>query len=215
MDRRGRDLMVVWFTPTYAISAYHNYSLQHYVIKFVSHLQQVGDLLRVLRFPPSNKTDSHNITEIFIFESGVKHHNSNPFMCMFMNHLNYSSYHNDSSSEEYSTTQQMHRQTKTLPEETNLFVQEPSSSHAEFQINENNQDNSSSDGHIDKDITSEEDKDVWNTVDVPVCISSESESEDQDCLLPEYLASWANEFKIKHPPNCPGDSIYPSRLVVI
>ena len=92
MDRRGRDLMVVWFTPTYAISAYHNYSLQHYVIKFVSHLQQVGDLLRVLRFPPSNKTDSHNITEIFIFESGVKHHNSNPFMCMFMNHLNYSSY---------------------------------------------------------------------------------------------------------------------------
>jgi hypothetical protein len=62
--------------------------------------------------------------------------------------------HNDSSSEEYSTTQQMHRQTKTLPEETNLFVQEPSSSHAEFQINENNQDNSSSDRHIDKDITS-------------------------------------------------------------
>jgi hypothetical protein len=48
----------------------------------------------------------------------------------------------------------MHRQTKTLPEETNLFVQEPSSSHAEFQINENNQDNSSSDRHIDKDITS-------------------------------------------------------------
>jgi hypothetical protein len=38
----------------------------------------------------------------------------------------------------------MHRQTKTLPEETNLFVQEPSSSHAEFQINENNQDNTSS-----------------------------------------------------------------------
>jgi hypothetical protein len=109
--------------------------------------------------------------------------------------------HNDSSSEEeYSTTQQhaLNRQTKTLPEETNLFVQEPSSSHAEFQINEDNQDNSSSDRHIDKDITSEEDKDVWNTVDVPVCISSESESEDQDCLLPEYLASWANEFKIKH-----------------
>jgi hypothetical protein len=96
--------------------------------------------------------------------------------------------HNDSSSEEeYSTTQQhaLNRQTKSLPEETNLFVQEPSSSHAEFQINEDNQDNSSSDRHIDKDITSEEDKEVWNTVDVPVCISSESESEDQDCLLPE------------------------------
>jgi hypothetical protein len=41
----GRDLMVVWFTPTYAISAYHNYSLQHYVIKFVRDIQQVGNFL--------------------------------------------------------------------------------------------------------------------------------------------------------------------------
>ena len=29
------------------------YSIQHYVIKFVSHLWQVGGFLRVLRFPPS------------------------------------------------------------------------------------------------------------------------------------------------------------------
>jgi hypothetical protein len=48
--RRGRDLMVVGFTTTYAISAYHHercqfesahgevYSIQHYVIKFVSDL---------------------------------------------------------------------------------------------------------------------------------------------------------------------------------
>ena len=28
------------------------YSIQHYVIKFVSDLQQVGGFLRVLRFPP-------------------------------------------------------------------------------------------------------------------------------------------------------------------
>jgi len=28
------------------------YSIQHYVIKFVSDLRQVGGFLRVLRFPP-------------------------------------------------------------------------------------------------------------------------------------------------------------------
>jgi hypothetical protein len=31
------------------------YSMQHYVIKFASDLQQVGGFLRVLRFPPSAK----------------------------------------------------------------------------------------------------------------------------------------------------------------
>jgi hypothetical protein len=34
--------------------------LQHYVIKFASELQQVGDFLRV-----------------FLFESGIKHHQAN------------------------------------------------------------------------------------------------------------------------------------------
>ena len=34
--------------------------VQHYVIKFVSDLQQVGGFLRVLWFPP------HNITEILL-----------------------------------------------------------------------------------------------------------------------------------------------------
>jgi len=60
--------MVVGFTTTYAISAYHYttnvvssniaqgevYSIQHYVIKFVSDLRQVGGFLR------------HDITEIFL-----------------------------------------------------------------------------------------------------------------------------------------------------
>ena len=41
------------------------YSIQHYEIKFVSYLRQVGGFLRVLRFPPTNKTD-HDITEIFV-----------------------------------------------------------------------------------------------------------------------------------------------------
>jgi hypothetical protein len=65
--RRGRERMVVGFTSTYAISAYTTkvvssnpvhgrlYSMQYYVIKFVSDLRQVGGFLRVLRFPPPIK----------------------------------------------------------------------------------------------------------------------------------------------------------------
>jgi len=62
--RRGRDRMVVGFTSTYTISAYHQCcefesrsgrGVQHYVIKFVSDLQQVGGFLRVFRFPPPVK----------------------------------------------------------------------------------------------------------------------------------------------------------------
>ena len=55
-------LMVVGFTTTYAISAYHHRccefesrlerGVQQYVIKFVSYLRQVGGFLRVLRLPP-------------------------------------------------------------------------------------------------------------------------------------------------------------------
>jgi len=50
-DRRGRDRMVVRFTTTYAISAYHHWccefesrsgrGVQHYVIKFVSDLNRL------------------------------------------------------------------------------------------------------------------------------------------------------------------------------
>jgi hypothetical protein len=62
-----RDRMVVGFTTTCAISAIttnvvgsnpvHSevYSIQHYVIKFISNLRQVGGFLRVLRFPPPIK----------------------------------------------------------------------------------------------------------------------------------------------------------------
>jgi len=62
---RGRDHMVVGFTTTYAISAYHHWccefeswsgwGVQHYVIKFVSDLRQVGGFLQVLRFLPPIK----------------------------------------------------------------------------------------------------------------------------------------------------------------
>jgi hypothetical protein len=62
---RGCDRMVVGFTTTYAISAYHQWccefesrsgrGVQHYVIKFVRHLRQVGGFLRVLWLPPPIK----------------------------------------------------------------------------------------------------------------------------------------------------------------
>jgi hypothetical protein len=40
------------------------YSIQHYVIKFVSGLRQVGGFLRVIWFPPPiNLTAMHDITE--------------------------------------------------------------------------------------------------------------------------------------------------------
>ena len=55
-------MAVIVFTTTYEISAYHHWccefesrssrGVQHYVIKFVSDLRQVGGFLRVLRFPP-------------------------------------------------------------------------------------------------------------------------------------------------------------------
>ena len=41
------------------------YLIQHYVIKYVSDLRQVGDFLRVLWFS-TNKTDRHDITEILL-----------------------------------------------------------------------------------------------------------------------------------------------------
>ena len=62
---RGRDSIVVGFTTTYVISVYHHWccefesrsgrGVQHYVIKFVSDLRQVGGFLRVLLFPPPIK----------------------------------------------------------------------------------------------------------------------------------------------------------------
>ena len=59
--------MVVGFTTTCAISACHHkrceidpvhdeaYSIQHYGIKVVSDLRQVGNFLRILWFPPPIK----------------------------------------------------------------------------------------------------------------------------------------------------------------
>ena len=77
--------MVVGFTTTYAISAYHHwscefesrsgdvYSIQHYVIKFVSDLRQVCGFLRALQIPPPKNWPRDNWN---IVESGIKHKSS-------------------------------------------------------------------------------------------------------------------------------------------
>ena len=43
--------MAVWFTTVYVIGAYSHFSIQQYVMKFVSDLKQVGSFLLVLLFP--------------------------------------------------------------------------------------------------------------------------------------------------------------------
>ena len=48
------------------------YLIQHYEIKFVSHLWQVGGFLQVLQFPSPIKLNNLNIVE-----SGIKHNNLN------------------------------------------------------------------------------------------------------------------------------------------
>ena len=48
------------------------YSIQHYVIKFVSDLRQVSGFLRVLRLPSPIKTDHQEKTEILLKVQGQK-----------------------------------------------------------------------------------------------------------------------------------------------
>jgi len=52
------------------------YSIENYMIKFVSDLRQVGGFLRVTPVSMANKTDRHDITKKIV-ESGAKHHNPN------------------------------------------------------------------------------------------------------------------------------------------
>ena len=69
LGRRGHDRMVVGLTTNLCSQCLSSvtkfvssnpihgevYSIQHYVIKFVSDLRQVSGFLRVLRFPPPIK----------------------------------------------------------------------------------------------------------------------------------------------------------------
>jgi hypothetical protein len=77
-DRRGRDRMVVGFTTTHAISAYHHkryefesqsgevYSIQHLCDKVCQSLvaDQWFSLCTLVSF--TNKTDSYDISEILL-----------------------------------------------------------------------------------------------------------------------------------------------------
>jgi hypothetical protein len=75
-DRHSRDRMVVGFTTTYAISAYHHWccefesrsgrGVEHYVIKFVSDLRQSWWFSPGPPVSSTNKTDRHDITEILL-----------------------------------------------------------------------------------------------------------------------------------------------------
>jgi hypothetical protein len=84
--------MVVGITTTYAISSYHHWcsgfhsrsgrGVQHYVIKFVSNLGQVGGFLRALRFLHQlNLPPRYNWNFV---ESGVKHHKTNQPIIMYL-----------------------------------------------------------------------------------------------------------------------------------
>ena len=73
---RGRDRMIVGITTANTISAYHHtscesgsgelYSIQHYVIKFISDLRQVGGFFPSTAISSNNKTDRHDIAEILL-----------------------------------------------------------------------------------------------------------------------------------------------------
>jgi hypothetical protein len=92
MGSRGRDCMVVGFTisvqsvpiTTNVVSSnlLHGevFSIQHYVIKIVSELQQVGCFLWVLRFPPPIK--SITTKKWNVVESDDKHHKPNQAYCL-------------------------------------------------------------------------------------------------------------------------------------
>jgi len=68
--------MVVEITTTYAISAYHHWcgefesrsgrGVQHYVIKFVSDLRQVGGFFPGPPVSFTNETDRHDKTAILL-----------------------------------------------------------------------------------------------------------------------------------------------------
>jgi hypothetical protein len=53
------------------------YSIQYYVIKFVSDWRQVGGFSPGIPVSFTNKTKLHDVIEIYL--KNVKHHNPNPF----------------------------------------------------------------------------------------------------------------------------------------
>ena len=76
----GRDRIIVRFTTICAISAYHHWKSKFKPCSWKGVLEttlcdtvcqriapdRIGGFLRVLRFPPTNKTDRHDIAEILL-----------------------------------------------------------------------------------------------------------------------------------------------------
>jgi hypothetical protein len=94
-NRRGRDRMAVGFIITYPISAHHMisnpvhdevYSIQHYVIKSVSDLRQVGGFCPGTPVSFTNKTDRRDINEILL-KVALNTINLNPASLLFTNKL--------------------------------------------------------------------------------------------------------------------------------
>jgi hypothetical protein len=83
--RRGHDHIVVGFTTTYTINAYHHWccefesqsgwGVHHYVVKFVSDLRQVSGFLQIFRFPPPIKLTTRYHWNIV--ENGIKYQKPN------------------------------------------------------------------------------------------------------------------------------------------
>ena len=73
-DRRGRGSLIYNYLCNQCLSPLVSsnpvngdvYSIQHYVIKFVSDLPQVGDFFPGTPVSSTNKTDHHDITEILL-----------------------------------------------------------------------------------------------------------------------------------------------------
>ena len=85
VGHRGRDRMVVEFTTTCGMSTYHHlccefksrsgkvYSIQHYVIKFVSDLQQVSGFHLSILNGGCSIFRSYNINSVFSQHAHVQH----------------------------------------------------------------------------------------------------------------------------------------------
>ena len=64
-DKNNCDIIT---TKAMSLNPAHGdiYSIQHYVVNFVSDLRQVSGFIRVIRFSFTNKIDCHDITEILL-----------------------------------------------------------------------------------------------------------------------------------------------------
>jgi hypothetical protein len=95
--RCGHDRMIVGFTTTYAISAYHHWCcefeyrlgrrVQHYVTKFVSDFDRLVVFFGSSGFLHQKNWPSHTRYNWNIVSIGVKHHPANIQLCQYVIHI--------------------------------------------------------------------------------------------------------------------------------